>query len=391
MLRKKTLFVSLLVLTLLAINFFNPTNNLVNLGNAHYEKLFYHDLIHTSGAWKITNGSKDVTVAVIDSGIDFSHSELINVAWVNEDEIDDNGIDDDGNGYIDDVNGWDFVFNDSNPGPDFPDYVHWHATFIAGLIAAPLNSLGPVGIAPNVSIMDVRVLNAANYAGTTYEGLGDAIRYAVDNGADVINLSLHYYDANDTYYDDIQYAVSQNVAVVSITGNTYPPTGGREYKSYPGGYDEVITVGATDSHGDSISDYSNYGEWTEIVAPVGNDSELRHIYSTVPFYTYGTSYGWGTGTSFACPQVSAVIALMKSYNSTMPISEMRTILQETATDLYTPGKDIYSGYGLLNASAALEAMVPPSDDPNGTSISFTPIIASFIFLTAVVVLYKRKK
>ncbi|MHA2255206.1 MAG: S8 family serine peptidase, partial [Candidatus Heimdallarchaeaceae archaeon] len=112
---------------------------------------------------------------------------------------------------------------------------------------------------------------------------------------------------------------------------------------------------------------------------------------------YGTSYGWGTGTSFACPQVAAVVALMKSYNSTMPLSEMRTILQETATDLGDPGKDIYFGYGLLNASAALEAMLPPPDDPNGTgstngtSLSFVPILASFLFLTTVVLIYKRKK
>jgi len=240
MLKRKTLFVSVLILTLLTINFFNPTNNIVDLGNAHFENSFHHNYIHTRGAWKITNGSKEVTVAVIDSGIDFSHFELTNIAWVNEDEIADNGLDDDGNGYVDDINGWDFVFNDSNPGP-YPEEVHWHGTFIAGLIAAPLNSMGPVGIAPNVTVMDVRVLDAANYAGTTYEGLGDAIRYAVDNGADVINLSLHYYDANDTYYDDILYAVSQNVAVVSITGNTYPPTGGQEYKSYPGGYDEGNT------------------------------------------------------------------------------------------------------------------------------------------------------
>ncbi|MCG3222695.1 MAG: S8 family serine peptidase [Candidatus Heimdallarchaeota archaeon] len=390
MLRKKTLSVSLLILTLLTINFFNPTNNLVDFSNAHYENLFYHDLIHTRDAWKITNGSKEVTVAVLDSGIDFSHPELSNVAWVNEDEIADNGLDDDGNGYADDINGWDFVFNDSIPGPDSPDLVHWHATFIAGLIAAPLNSMGPVGVAPNVTVMDVRVLDAANYSGTTDEGLGDAIRYAVENGADVINLSLHYYDANDTYYDDIQYAVSQNVAVVSITGNTYPPTGGQEYKSYPGGYDEVIAVGAIDSENNK-ADYSNYGEWTEIVAPVGNQEDTVRLYSTVPYYTYHSFYGWGYGTSFACPQVAAVIALMKSINGTMPVSEMRTILQETATDLGDAGKDDFFGYGLLNASAALEAMLPPPEEPNGTSISFVPIIASFIFLTAVIVLYKRKK
>ncbi|NPD88960.1 MAG: S8 family serine peptidase [Asgard group archaeon] len=394
--KRKTVFILVLFLSFLIFSQIDPSNHSVDTVFAHYESSFHHRLIHSKGAWAITNGSKDITVAVLDSGIDFSHSELQNTAWENEDEISDNAIDDDGNGYVDDINGWDFVFNDSNPGPEGGDEVHWHATFIAGIIAAPLNSIGPVGVAPNVTIMDVRVLDVSNLRGTSYEGLGNAIRYAVDNGADVINLSLNYYPANDTYYDDILYAVSQNVAVVSITGNTYLPDGGQEYKSYPGGYEEVITVGATNSSG-GLADYSNFGEWTEIVAPVGSEDDITHLYSTVPFYTYNSFYGWGYGTSFACPQVAAVIALMKSYNNSMPISEMKTILQNTATDLGDPGKDIYFGYGLLNASAALEAMLlqqteePTDSSTNGTDLEYKSLFVSLIIIASTVILLKRRK
>jgi subtilisin family serine protease len=394
--KKKILLMFSILILIFSVSFFNPYNSIVKIGSAqfNYERLFYLDLIHARGAWKLSNGSKDITVAVIDSGIDFSHSELYKSAWVNEDEIADNGIDDDSNGYIDDIHGWDFVFNDSNPGP-YPEEIHWHGTFIAGIIAAPLNGTGPAGIAQDVTIMDVRVLNSTNYHNITYEAFGDALRYAVDNGADVINLSLQYYSPSADYYDDILYAVSQNVAVVSVTGNTYPPDGGKYYQSYPGGYAEVIAVGATAANGEDIADYSNYGEWTELVAPVGSDGETRHIYSTVPFYTYGTLYGWGTGTSFACPQVAGVIALMKSVNNSLSLDDIREILQDTATDLGDAGKDNYFGYGMLNASAALEALFPPTngnrEPTDNTSIKFIPALASFILLTAVVILYKRRK
>lgn len=149
---------------------------------------------------------------MIDSGIDFSHSELFQ-QWKNTDELPADGIDNDLNGYIDDDHDWDFVSNDSEPGPQAVDPIHWHATYITGIISAPLNDYGIVGVAPNVTIMDLRVLDQTNYQGTTDEELGDAIKYAVDNGADVFNLSLQYYANSSLYHDDILYAISQNVTV----------------------------------------------------------------------------------------------------------------------------------------------------------------------------------
>ncbi|MCG3258002.1 MAG: S8 family serine peptidase, partial [Candidatus Heimdallarchaeota archaeon] len=298
------------------------------------------------GAWEKTYGNEDIIVAIIDSGIDFSHPQLEGKSWNNTDEIPDNGIDDDSNGYIDDVAGWDFVSNDNIPGPEAADPVHWHATFISGILAAPLDGIGVAGVAPNVTIMDIRVLDSLNYAGTTLEGFGDAIRYAVENGADVINLSLHYYSESELYHDDITYAVDQNIPVVSVTGNTPMSSGGgRYYQSFPGGYDNVISVGATSYWGDR-ADFSNFGPWTELVAPVG-DQGVNNIRSTFPPDTYAT--GWGT--SFACPQVVGVIALMRSINHTMSVGEIREILHETADDLGDEGKDDYFGYGMVNATA----------------------------------------
>ncbi|MHA1446624.1 MAG: S8 family peptidase, partial [Candidatus Heimdallarchaeaceae archaeon] len=339
------------------------------------------------GAWEKTYGNESLTVAIIDSGVDFSHPQLVGKSWNNTDEIPDNGIDDDNNDYIDDVAGWDFVSNDSIPGPDVGDPIHWHATFIAGILAAPLDGLGVAGVAPNVTIMDVRVLNSSSFAATSLVGFGDAIRYAVENGADIINLSLHYYNASEDYHDDILYAISQNIPVVSVTGNTpLSYGGGRYYQSYPGGYAEVITVGATNFYKEK-ADYSNFGPWTELVAPVGDEVGVN-IQSTYPPDTYTTYWG----TSFACPQVAGVIALMRSINYTMSVGEIREILHETADDLGDEGKDDYFGYGMVNATAAvLETYYRVFGYPTTTKTSAPYVLLSFAVLILVAIPITAKK
>ncbi len=345
-----------------------------------------HISIH--GAWEKTYGNESLTIAVIDSGIDFSHPQLVGKSWNNADEIPENGLDDDSNGYIDDTAGWDFVSNDSIPGPDVVDPIHWHSTFISGIIAAPLDGVGVAGVAPNVTIMDIRVLNLDNYAGTTYEEFGDAIRYAADNGADIINLSLHYYNATEDYHDDIIYAINQNIPVVSVTGNTYLSYGGgRYFQSYPGGYDEVISVGATNVHKEK-ADYSNYGPWTELVAPVGDEAPGTKIQSSFPPDTYVSAYG----TSFACPQVAGVIALMRSINYSMSVGEIREILHETADDLGDEGKDDYFGYGMVNATAAvLETYYRVFGYPTTTKTSAPYVLLSFAVLILVAIPITVKK
>ena len=312
---------------------------------------WYLNQINITNAWDFTTGSEEIVVAVVDSGIDFSHPEITNAQWINNDEIPDNGIDDDKNGFIDDVSGWDFVSNDNNPGPEPDDSIHYHATFISGIIAGSHNEEGIAGIAPNVKIMDLRILNANNYQATA--AFGGALYYAVDNGADVINLSLQYYGNSTFLRKEIQYAYDNDVTLVSITGNLdLAQGGGSEMISLPGGFEEVISVGALNYYYE-VADYSNYGlPWTELVAPVGdiNYDSIDHIIQGI--YP-PDAYGWGLGTSYACPQIVGVIALMKSLKKDLTIQEIRDILHETAIDLGDEGKDKFFGYGLVNASGAV--------------------------------------
>ena len=172
--------------------------------------------------------------------------------------------------------------------------------------------------------------------------------------------------------------------------NTYQQFGGgQEVESYPGAYEEVICVGATNA-AKQKADYSNYGAWVDIVAPVGNEATSdTDIISTVPPDGYGMSYG----TSFACPQVSAVIALMRSLNYSLTVDEIKDILYRSASDLGDPGKDIYYGHGLLNASKAVLAVLYPwiLDSPTtDTSYYFIYPVLTIVFISIYYV-FRRKK
>ncbi|MHA1551789.1 MAG: S8 family serine peptidase [Candidatus Heimdallarchaeaceae archaeon] len=346
---------------------------------ADYEDDWHHPLIYSEDAWEITQGRKDIVVAVIDSGVDFSHPDLINTRWINTEEIADNLIDDDGNGYVDDVYGWDFVSNDSTPGPTSSDPVNWHATFVAGIIAAPKDDFGVVGIAPNVTIMNVRVLDISNLL-YSYETFGIAIRYAAENGADVINLSITASTNSSLYMDEITYANSLNIPVVAVTGNSDLSS-----VDYPARSDIVIAVGASNRHNEK-ADYSNSGEEIELVAPVG-DSDETNIVSTVP----PDEYGLGWGTSFAAPQVAATIALMKSLNDSLSIAEIRDILHKSAKDLGDSGHDVQTGYGLLNVFRAVQAVLDPSILllPFNSSYQFLTILPILAIITIVVIIRRK--
>jgi len=394
--KTKTFVTFLILIPLISLSFHNVSDNLVLFTNAqNYENSWNHKQIGIQGAWEFTNGSREITVAILDSGIDFSHPELADAEWINEDEIANNSIDDDSNGYIDDTHGWDFISDDNTPGPEELDPVMWHGTFCAGVVAAARNDDFTVGVAPNVTVMDVRILSFYDTISCGYSGFGDAIKYAVDNGADVISISIQYMTNSTLYYDDVLYAIENNVPIVSITGNTHQPTGGIEFQSFPGGLDEIISVGATNPSKDK-ADYSNYGEWTEIVAPVGDEVGPTRMYSTMPYDVYDSYVGWSWGTSFACPQVAGVIALMRTLNHSISVAEIRDILHTTAVDLGDPGKDIYFGYGLLNATAAVAETyyrhVDPSARPTTpTSISFIAIGLAVIFLAVLPITLKKMK
>ncbi|MEG4204979.1 S8 family serine peptidase [Microcoleus sp. Pol7_A1] len=273
------------------------------------------DVINAPEVWNQNITGNGIVVAVVDTGVDYTHPDLDGNIWQNTDEIAGNGIDDDRNGYIDDIRGWDFVASDNNPMDlDFDG----HGTHIAGAIAAERNDFGITGVAPNAKIMPVRVLPA--FGSGSENNIAAGIRYAADNGANVINLSLGSGFSLSTQVNNaIEYANNKGSVVVMAAGNS-----GVDQPSYPArNADRLgIAVGSIDING-RMADTSNRAGSTAldyVVAP-GVD-----IYSTTPYSTYDTL----TGTSMATPQVAGVAALVLNANPTLTPAQVEYILTTTA-------------------------------------------------------------
>lgn len=247
-----------------------------------------------------------VVVAVIDSGVWQSHPDLAGAIWNNYSDTPNDGVDNDGNGYVDDYYGWNFV-------DDSADMVTYseHGTAVAGIIAAQINQWGLAGIAPDVEIMALTVISDT---GATHQDIVDAIYYAVDNGANVINLSLgplNGYTGYSSLYDNaIEYAYNNGVVVVAAAGNgdvesSYSIGVNLEYMPVSpvcndvNGINMVLGVGASDAQ------WSNYGSCVDVEAP-GVDLVL----DTVPAYADGYYLDYMSGTSFSAPMVSAAAALL---------------------------------------------------------------------------------
>ncbi|MFX0063386.1 MAG: S8 family serine peptidase [Candidatus Hermodarchaeota archaeon] len=331
--------------------------------NQSPQDFWYLERIHLQGAWQVTKGSSDIIVAIIDSGINRTHEDLQGTLWINPSEVDGNAIDDDGNGYIDDINGWDFHDNDNDPLVGTP--IHWHGTFVAGLITAQNNAQGVVGVAPNVKIMDLRILDENNIlAPENLQLFIDAIEYAVENGAEIINLSLSLVGTPPpAFINAIDNAKSNGTIIVGVTGNQ------NSNVTFPGSHPDVIAVAATNFQNQKAN-YSNYGPETELSAPGGDPNEptedwISSTYSKPGEPLYAAAYG----TSFACPLVTGTIALMLSIYPTLNLTEVLNILHQTAIDLGIPGKDNYFGYGLVNASAAVSMAASMNPDYTSSSSS----------------------
>jgi len=268
--------------------------------------------IEAEKAWDLALGSKDVVVAVIDTGVDYTHPDLKNQMWVNELELNGKqGVDDDGNGYIDDIYGYDFANQDADPKDD-----HSHGTHCAGVIGAEHNSIGVAGINAHVKIMALKFLTASG--GGTLADAVLSIKYAVDNGAQVLSNSWGGGGYSKAIEDAIVYARDKGVIFVAAAGNEN--NNNDTNPTYPASYqlDNIVTVAASDSN-DSRAYFSNYGESVHIAAPGVN------IYSTIK----GGSYSNMSGTSMACPQVSGALALLLSYED-LTVAEMKERLLKTS-------------------------------------------------------------
>lgn len=228
-------------------------------------------------AWEHIMGDEEVVVAVIDTGVDTSHPDLKDNIWTNPDEIL-NGEDTDGNGYIDDIHGWDF-FNDDNTVFDYEDG-DYHGTHVAGTIAASLNNIGIVGVAPKVKIMPLKFLGINQYGETvgTLSNVLKAIEYAKNKGVKIVNASWGNYEYSQILEDAI---ANSGMLFVAASGNENINTD--EIPSYPANFDlsNIISIGAIDNRG-NYAEFSNYGVKSVHVAAPGVD-----ILSTVPLTRYG--------------------------------------------------------------------------------------------------------
>jgi hypothetical protein len=318
-----------------------------------YRDLYGLTNISCPAAWDTANGA-GVVVAVIDSGMDYRHPDLTNQVWINPGEIPGNGIDDDGNGYVDDVRGWDFVgtnYITPQPGNDPVDHFG-HGTHVAGTIAAEGNNgIGVVGVAWGAKVMDVKALDDGGF-GSDSE-LASAIIYAADNGADVINASWGGPGSSPVLEDAVNYASSLGVVFVAAAGNSGADVAG----FYPAGLAAAIAVGALTPSGTNAY-FSNFGYGLDVAAPGVDILSLRatNTYIGIPL---NGQYTRLDGTSMAAPHVAGLVALILSLHPGYSPEEVRQVLRKSADRILPANFDVYSnfdeysGYGRINAANAM--------------------------------------
>jgi subtilisin family serine protease len=318
---------------------------------------WYLDQIHMQDAWDFSFGQNTITVAIIDSGVDWRHEDIglgndnYQNLWLNNgedawadpsDPTTGNGIDDDGNGFIDDWKAWNFPLNSNN---NLPSIVH--GTRVAGIVSAKTNnSIGIAGIAGGNGTEGVKLMNLiAGMTNPDASLLDDNILYAIEQGAHVIQLSLSVAQTN-AIDAAIQSAIDNNIVIICASGN------GNEQVSYPASNANVIAVGATNEN-DERADFSNFGNNLTLSAPGVN------IFSSV----FNNSYSSSNGTSFAAPIVSGVVALMLSIDPTLTPATIRNILISEADKVggysYINGRSNELGFGRINAYRSIMALSPP--------------------------------
>lgn len=276
------------------------------------DKQYHQTLLQIDEALKLA-GKNDVTVAVVDTGLDFNHPDLKSQVLP--------------------------PYNAADPANG--SFTDMHGTHVAGIIAAGANNgVGGQGVAPNAKILPVDVFNGG-WGASDYV-IAEGILYAIEKGADVINMSLGGYMESPVFEDAVQKAIDAGITVVAAAGNE----GWDEYAS-PASYDGVISVGSTNDQNE-LSSYSNFGPSVDIVAPGEN------VYSTVYDFQKGSSYIEASGTSMASPVVAGVAALLKSKYPNLKPFEVEYILEQTAKDLGEEGYDLKFANGLVDPVAALK-------------------------------------
>lgn len=296
-------------------------------------------------AWKKYDEKKDkrqVIVAVIDTGIDYRHQDLAEAVWINEDEIPGDGIDNDGNGYIDDVYGWNFYSNNNQV---FTGSDEDHGTHSAGTIAAARNGVGTIGICDPayVKVMSIKALGTPSGVGTA-DNVAKAIRYAQDNGAVICNLSF-----GTNKYSEELYQTMKNSGMLFVVAAGNGDSSGNGYNIdgspvYPASFDldNIISVANLRFDG-KIDPASNFGVTSVDLAAPGS-----YILSTVT----GNKYSYMSGTSMAAPMVTGAAAMLYSYDPSLPLTEIKGRILNSVHRLESLSGKTATG-GMLDVSAAI--------------------------------------
>jgi len=302
-------------------------------------------------AWDKTVGSDDIVVGVIDTGITLNHPDLIDNLWTNKGEIPNNNIDDDGDGYVDDVHGYNFEGENADPSDD-----NEHGTHVSGIIGARGdNSVGVVGVNWRVKLLPIKVLdsNGSGYLSTIAEGIDYAIKLK-NRGVNirVLNMSLGggYSAALERA---LERAKNHGILVAAAAGNE--GANNDSTPSYPANFpiDNILSVTATDQDGE-LPSFSNFGHKTVHLAAPG-----VRILSTLPISAAPSGYGNLTGTSMATPHVAGTAALIWAANPSLTMSQVRSIILDTVTPLSNLTSYTVTG-GLLNANAAVSKALSTS-------------------------------
>ena len=313
--------------------FFVPDDTLYS--NTNQWNLFK---INAALAWNYVSPGTSATVAVIDEGIDITHPDLQANIWHNNLEIPNNGIDDDGNFFVDDFDSWDFGDDDITVTP--LDSTWNHGTHVAGIASAVSNNVtGIASIGYNCKVMAVKGSSSNVVMTNGYE----AIAYAAENGADVINLSWGGPASSITEEMVVLFANALNVVLVAASGNS-----GTDQVNYPAGYHSVISVASTGTNDVRVFS-SNYGPTIDLCAPGIN------ILSTIT----GGGYGLKTGTSMAAPLVAGLACLMRSYHPSVSVADLENCLKSSADniDFMNPNFTGMLGAGRINAFNAMSCVV----------------------------------
>ena len=348
--------------------------------NAFADSLDHLDVIRARQAQQITRGDPSIRIGIIDTGVDLEHPDLANQAFINTgedingngrfDEADLNGVDDDGNGFVDDVSGFDFVdrpgfdligeYEDRDPDarPDTSGRITGHGTFVAGITSGqPLDgSAGMVGVAPATRFVSLRAFGADGVGQT--DDIAAAIVYAADQGLEIINLSFGRDRPAPLIEEAVRYANDRGVTIVASAGNQ-----STDDPHYPSDYPQVISVMWLSEDGTGIPEFfiqSQYGIGVDIGAPGSN------VFTT--FYPGSREtgreieqedlYGEVNGSSFSTPQVAGTAALLLSLDPTLDPTSIRSILIDSAEDLNEPGWDHITAAGRVDALRALQRAVP---------------------------------